>query len=336
MSVKVAKSRFITSSLKGLYKYLTYNLSSFQALGERLIHEAEVAQAFRQTEKLEELGLILSNFPVKEYRLAGQYYIGWSMSRKGQDAQELFEKVVEESDTYRARALIDLGSRQARKGDISSSITYYTEALKYSQTPYTIIQAERTLAAIKGDEGNHNKAIRHLEQIVPLVRYSPPIERYQYLNSLAVELIEVGRIEEASSISRIVLASPFTFAYPEWRETGAEAALRAYKYRSSVPVIRSFFKPAKIQNEKIQNVLSFPERNTAPVRLRSKPAKVLSYVDWKDKMVKEEKDEIPPDADEGDLYLRLIEMIALKDLSAWELRQVIDFVEKLRPNAEEN
>ena len=335
MSIRVANNRFITSSLKGLYKYLTYHLSSFQVLGKRLIHEAEIAQAFRQTEKLEELGLILSSFPIKEYRLAGQYYIGWSISRKGHDAQELFEKVVEESDTYRARALIDLGSRQARKGDISSSITYYTEALKHSQTPYTIIQAERTIAAIKGDEGNHNKAIKHLERIAPLARYSPPIERFQYLNSLAVELTEVGRIEEATSISRIVLASPYAFAYPEWRETGQESALRGYKSRSSVPVIQSFLVPEK-QPEKIQNVLRLPERNTAPVRLRSKPAKVLSYVDWKERMVKEEKDEIPPDADEGDLYLRLMEMIALKDLNAWELRQVIDFVEKLRPNAEEN
>ena len=336
MSVKVANSRFITSSLKGLYKYLTYHLSSFQALGERLIHEAETAQAFRQTEKLEELGLILSNFPVKEYRLAGQYYIGWSMSRKGQDAQELFEKVVEESNTYRARALIDLGSRQARKGDFSSSIPYYKEALKYSQNAYTIIQAERSIAAAKGVEGHHIKALKDLNRIAPLVRYSPPIERFQYLNSIAVELAEVGRIEEASNISRIVLASPYAFAYPEWRETGQDLDLRGYKSRSSVPVIQSFYKPAKVQHEKIQNVLSFPERNTAPVRLRSKPAKVLDLQAWRAKMAEEERDEIPPDADEGDLYLRLMEMIALKDLNAWELRQVIDFVEKLRPNAEQN
>ncbi len=185
-------------------------------------------------------------------------------------------------------------------------------------------------------EGFHKQSWKDLERITPLVRYSPPIERFQYLNSLAVELTEVGRIEEASNISRIVLASPFAFAYPEWRETGQELALRGYKSRSSVPVIQSFFKPAKIQNEKIQNVLSFPERNTAPVRLRSKPAKVLDLQAWRAKMAEEEKDEIPPDADEGDLYLRLMELIALKDLNAWELRQVIDFVEKLRPNAEEN
>ena len=120
------------------------------------------------------------------------------------------------------------------------------------------------------------------------------------------------------------------------RDWQGNLTLRGYKSRSSVPVIQSFFKPEKIQNEKIQNVLSFPERNTAPVRLRSKPAKVLDLQAWRAKMAEEEKDEIPPDADEGDLYLRLMEMIALKDLNAWELRQVIDFVEKLRPNAEEN
>jgi hypothetical protein len=79
-----------------------------------------------------------------------------------------------------------------------------------------------------------------------------------------------------------------------------------------------------------------PGRNTAPVRLRTKPAKVLSYVDWKEKMVKEDNDEIPPDADEGDLYLRLMELIAQKDLSTWELRKVIDFVENLRPKESKN
>jgi hypothetical protein len=51
-------------------------------------------------------------------------------------------------------------------------------------------------------------------------------------------------------------------------------------------------------------------------------------------MVKD--DEIPPDADEGDLYLRLMELIAQKDLTTWELRQVIDFVEKLRPKQGKN
>ena len=212
MSVAVANSRFIDFSLKRLYGCLTHHLSNFQVLGERIIHEAEAAQAFRQTEKLEELGLILSNFPIKEYRLAGQYYIGWCLNRKGQNTQELFEKLVEESTTYRPMALIELASNQARKGNFSSGISYYTDAIKYSHSPHTVILAERTIAAIKGDEGDHAKALKGLERIAPLMRYGPPIERYQYLNSLAVELAEVRRIEEAQNISRIVLASPYAFA----------------------------------------------------------------------------------------------------------------------------
>jgi hypothetical protein len=134
MSVTVASSRFIVSSVAGFYRCLTKHLSSFQTLGERLIHEAEIAQAFRQTERLEEVGSILLNLPIKEYRLIGQYYIGWCINRKGQDAQKLFERVAEESSTYQSRALIDLGSRQTKKADYTSSIAYYIEALKYNHT----------------------------------------------------------------------------------------------------------------------------------------------------------------------------------------------------------
>ncbi len=274
MSITVASNRFITSSLKGLYGYLTYHLSSFQALGERLIHEAETIQAFRQTEKLEELGLILSNFPIKEYRLAGQFYIGWSINRKGHDAQELFEKVVEESNTYRARALIDLGSRQARKGYFSSSIPYYTEALKYSQNTYTIVQAERSIAAAKGVEGYHIKALKDLKRIAPLVRYSPPIERLQYLNSLAIELAKVGRVEEARNVCQITLASPFAFAYPEWRETGQEIEQKSRRASRSVVAVSKKIIQRKIKETSNQQSLATYEQkieldsNLLPFRRR--------------------------------------------------------------------
>ncbi len=150
MSVKVAKSRFITSSLKGLYKYLTYHLSSFQALGERLIHEAENAQAFRQTEKLEELGLILSHFPVKEYRLAGQYYLSWCLCRKGEGAREKLEHIIENSTRYRARALIDLGTIEAGAGNFDIGLKHYAQAVKYTPDIRALSQAMRSIAAVKG------------------------------------------------------------------------------------------------------------------------------------------------------------------------------------------
>jgi hypothetical protein len=51
------------------------------------------------------------------------------------------------------------------------------------------------------------------------MRSSQPHVYYDYMNSFAVELCEVGRLEEAKNVSLIVLASPFAPAYPEWRET---------------------------------------------------------------------------------------------------------------------
>lgn len=335
MTVKVANSRFITSSLRGgFYQQLLLSISDFKTLGNRLVSMAGLAQGFRQIDALEEISRVLSNFPLSEYHYAGQYYWGWCNLRKGKDPEQYLETVINHSSSFRAMALIDVATFQARES-YETAIKYYEEAAHWASSPSTAVQAARSIAAVKGLEGFHDHALIELERIFPLVRYAKPHIYYQYLNSYAVELGEVGRLEEAANVCRVILASPYIKAYPEWRETGKEIYLRGYKSRSSIPVIQSFLVPEK-QPEKIQNVLRLPERNTAPVRLRTKPAKVLSYVDWKERMVKEEKDEIPPDADEGDLYLRLMEMIALKDLNAWELRQVIDFVEKLRPNAEQN
>lgn len=332
MSVTVANNRFITSSLKGFYRCLTYHFSSFQALGERIIHEAETAQAFRQIEKLEELGSILSNFPIQEYRLAGQYYIGWCINRKGHDARELFEKIVEKSTTYRPLALIELASGEARKGNFSSGITYYTEAIKHSQNPYTVVLAERTIAAIKGDEGNHPQAIKGLERIAPLVRYSPPVERCQYLNSLAVELGEVGRIEEAQNVCRITLASPFINAYPEWRETWQELALRGYKSRSSVPVIQSFLAP-----KKAKNVLRLPERERPESTRRSpffQPSDITSLEDWKNKMVKEPNGENGDESNidemsDKDILFEIMNLTSEDDITREQLKEILDAVRKI-------
>ncbi|HEY3136596.1 MAG TPA: hypothetical protein VGL29_11270 [Blastocatellia bacterium] len=83
---------------------------------------------------------------------------------------------------------------------------------------------------INGLEGNHRGAVALLETLFPLacsVRASQPHLYYDYLNSLAVELCEVERLEEARNVSKVVLASPFAPAYPEWQETREEIELKA-------------------------------------------------------------------------------------------------------------
>lgn len=332
MSVKVAKNRFINFSLVTEYRRFLGSASNIVQLGKRLTSAAETAQLLRQADTVRECGLILSNFPVKEYQLIGRYYLGWCACWDGIDvALSFFENIFDQSKTYKAKALITLGGLAAAKGNFEDEMRYRKEALKYSDLS-TSIRILRGIAVIKAKEGFHKSAARDLEALVPVLRHTQVPASYEILNSLAVELGEVGRIEEAQSICRIVLASPFAFAYPEWRETGQDLALRGYKSRSSVPVIQSFFTP-----KKLQNVLNLPERERPESKRRSpffQPSEVTSLKDWKNKMVKE------PNGDNGDeknldemndkdLFMELMRVASDDSITSRKLRKMVDAIKKI-------
>jgi hypothetical protein len=61
MSKDTDKSLFIVSSMPRLYQGLLKGVGSYLHLGNRLIQIAEQAHAFRQFDKVKEIGLILSN-----------------------------------------------------------------------------------------------------------------------------------------------------------------------------------------------------------------------------------------------------------------------------------
>jgi len=232
MSVTVANSRFINSSLRAaFYQQLLSRVSDFRELGKRAVGEAERATNFRNTTRLEELTIVLSNIPIPEYQLIGQYYLGVSDYFKGESKQSLFENIVEKSQTYKAQAFITLAALEARKGDFASELKLLTQALQYAKTPSLALESLRGIAIVKAKEGFHQHSLEDFERMLPLIKFGNAHSYFQYLNSYAVELAEFGRIEEAQNVCRITLASPFAFAYPEWRETGQELALRGYKSR---------------------------------------------------------------------------------------------------------
>src|SRR5262249_36931875 len=75
------------------------------------------------------------------------------------------------------------------------------------------------LGMIKSMEGDHCEALCMLEGLAPMVRLAStqyPLYFYFYHNALAVELGELGRIQEANAALSIALASPFASSYPEW------------------------------------------------------------------------------------------------------------------------
>jgi tetratricopeptide (TPR) repeat protein len=324
MSINVAKSRFIVPSLVAKYRLILDGISNIVELGKHLTSAAETAQLMRQTDTVREYGLILSNLPVKEYQLIGQYYLGWYAWCNGDDVTtSLFENIFDRSETYKAKSLITLGALTGARGNLEEEMRYHKEALKYSNLA-TSITIHRAIAIVKSKEGFHKSAIRTLESLLPALRFTQSQVYYNTLNSLAVELAEVGRIEEARNISNIVLASPYVFAYPEWRETRDDIERKGY--RSS----RSF--TALLERLVPQNIVRLPERESTPTS-QDKPGKVL-YPDWEN-MVKKDKNgdknpELPKDMNVADMMIMIMNLMSKEGNATEEkMRKLLDYAIKL-------
>jgi hypothetical protein len=99
------------------------------------------------------------------------------------------------------------------------------------------------LAVLRSRKGDHNGALTDLQRLWPAIHYlsrAYPVLYYDYLNSLAVELAEVGSIAEARAAISIPLSSSLASAYPNWTETQREieeAAARGPQRRPSALVV---------------------------------------------------------------------------------------------------
>src|ERR1044072_9234223 len=332
MSVKVASNRFIIPSLKeysDLFQQLRGSVSIFQHLGNKLVKETEIAQAFRRTSTVEELGSVLSNLPLRGFRLAGQYFLAWCDYRKGKDVRLEIEKVIEQSDTFRAKAFLTLSVLQEIHGEYELGLQSCQAAISCNPSPSIITQATRGIAILKSREGFNKSALKDLTMISPIVRYADPMNYCQYLNSLAVELGEIGRIEEAQNICRIILASPYAFAYPEWRETWQDLALRGYKSRSSVPIIRTIPVVRKVR----ENVLYMSEYERSEGHRPSPfdfPRDISTIAGWKEKKMVKEKGKDPngndvdvDKMDEQEMVLKLITMLTTGEGDERKIRKLL-------------
>jgi tetratricopeptide (TPR) repeat protein len=143
-------------------------------------------------------------------------------------ARRSLESVVEGTmPQYRARALQIIGATYHESGEPDAALPFYLAAGKLGadcDLP-TLAESQRMTAVIRSIHGDHKQALADLERLFPLVRAIGklyPVLYYDFLNSLAVELGEVGRVAEAEAALSIALTSPFASAYPEWSETRDE------------------------------------------------------------------------------------------------------------------
>jgi hypothetical protein len=171
--------------------------------------------------------------------------------------------VEEATPQYKVRALQAIGATYYEQGEVDAALPFYIAARKAAVgcDLMTLIESQRMIAVVRSIHGDHKQALKDIENLFPLVRvvakrYAPLY--YSFLNSLAVELGEVGRADEAQAVCAITLASPFAQAYPEWSETRDELEAKRAHVTPSVVAIGALPEPAP---------LSQTARNRKPAHL---------------------------------------------------------------------
>jgi hypothetical protein len=319
MSIKVINKRLIVPPLReAFYQQLLGRVTNLEGLTIKLIQYAKHAYSFRKIENVREIGQVLSTYPLKEVRFIGNYYLCWSEYMKGSNPRLVLTQVAEHASTqYRACAMRSLAALSARKQDYESELRWLVESLKVAPS----VEALRGVAIVKAKEGYHSAAVKDLERVLPFARFSEPLVYYDCLNSLAVELCAVGRKYEARNIIQSVVASPFAFAYPEWRETAEE--LKGPN-RSFVVIDPS---PARMGK-----LLSMPIVEHSEPAVLDRPASVLSLQEWKNKMVKDKNgknEKLPEDMNGKDMVVKIMNLTTQEGVSEKNLRKILDYVRKV-------
>jgi tetratricopeptide (TPR) repeat protein len=318
MNTNIIRSLFMLSSKLKVERGQLY----------QLIRAAESCYCLKDAEGQRELGRILKAFP-NPFGAIGDYYEAFYLTRIGQyeESQKNLERtLIYAPEDYKAKALIALSGLEERKMNFDESMRFRLEALKFNKIPL-IVESEFGIAILLGRQGEHKHSIKIFESFLPALRLFKGTPLYfDFLNSYAVELAEVGRLYEASNVIQIVVNSPYFSRFLNWRETSDEIERKRYRLRSVV----------SFKQQKPKNLLQLPEREASESIRRSpffQPSDVTKLADWKKKMVKEPNgdndiDENIDEMDDRDLLATLIQIAAKDDVDEEKLRDVVKFAIK--------
>ncbi len=202
MSKQTDKHLFILSSMPRLYQRLLNGVADYYQLGNRIIREIQAAQSFRQLDRTRQFAELLNNIPLKEYQIIAKYYLIWCDGRLAKYDTKQLEIIIEQTDTYKTKAMLSLAAFEGYQGRIEASLYHYTEAIKTSPSISDYIVLSRSIAALKSAEGYHKAALEDLEKLVPIIKHAEPQAYYDFLNSYAVELSAAGRLKRRVRLFR--------------------------------------------------------------------------------------------------------------------------------------
>ncbi|HWX40101.1 MAG TPA: hypothetical protein VN345_03030 [Blastocatellia bacterium] len=320
-----------------------------RALGNWLVAAAEHAHDLRQLGSLDQIRRAILDLPLPAaYKSVARYYEALRAHDFGRGdldrAQRILQQVVDDGPgAYRARGLISLAAIAHRRADRGTAVFLYLEANRVAMRgpifdPCGMLRSCKMMAAMSGMEGDHRRALAMLEGLLPLanaVRSSRPRAYFDFLNSLAVELMEANRLEEAQTVSNIVIASPFAPAYPEWRETNDDITIRRYRTPRSLVFMH---RPAPTPGNLVR--LGAWRRSHSPLAEEAEPsdfrqsARVLDYVNSSTRVRAEgergvQGQALPEYMSWRQLMTRIMELTATEGLEEEDLRRIVQAIEEI-------
>jgi hypothetical protein len=208
--------------------------------------------------------------------------------------------------------------------------------------------ATRMIAVIRGMSGDHRGAVADLESIFPLARMAgslQPHTYYDYLNSLAVELSEVGRLTQARRASEIALSSSFGSTYPNWRETFEDITFKQRcSSRSMIAVPQGISEPQKVQpfageTDKLVHLHSRGSvvgADSGDHGRKITKARVLDFKQWKtallesrpsvlNKLTPEHKNRMTT----GEKLIRLMDLLSRDETDDGMIDRILEVVEEI-------
>ena len=321
------------------------------SVGTALVNAAEHAYGLRWMNEVEQVSILLRTLP-NPYETVGQYYHALYKKRGGSfdEARLIFENIATYGPAHcKARAIASAAAVAFDSGAFHVALPLFVDACRAATSraladPQTVVMALRMVGVLKSIDGDHSGALEHLDRMFPLVRAiasCQPSLLYAYLNSLAVELMAVGRLEEAANASRRALASPYADAYPEWQETGRDISVKRRRPSRSVVTVGSpvglsevqgetpnstllMDAAAEAQREGRSSILIFPDRTqrasneTTPLTLTPEHLSKMTVSEKRDLLLTRAQDfDIPEE-----VYDRLL--LAAVDPAHEELSRKID------------
>ena len=328
-------------------------------LASKLASVGDYAYSIRRPDIVGNVGLLLLSLPLSgQVESAGYYYQALSLNQFGRGntvrAGTLFEQVADNGSLrYRARAMLALGTNSLGTGDGRTAMSYYREVMRIVASerifdPVTSSVATRMTAVIRGMSGDHRGAVADLESIFPLARMAgslQPHTYYDYLNTLAVELGEAGRLTQARRASEIALSSPFGSIYPMWGETFEDITLKQRcASRSMVAVPQGIGEAQRVQHYtgETEKLLHLPSRgpvasaDLGDQRRKITKARVLDFQQWKTALLESRPSVLNRLAPEqrnrmttGEKLIRLMDLLSRDETNDGMIDRILQVVEEI-------